>query len=119
MGLLGLSTRFTQVVGLSLLAAFHGAIAAPSTLSSRAASTVTVPPVNNFVLNGLAGQGPTTRNFDFVVTETDGAPDGFDRPMLVVNGEEPFLHLAQRTANSLKVCFLGRPSKRTSTTPWS
>ena len=86
MGLLGLSTRLAQAVCLGLLTVFHGAVAAPSALSSRGGSTVSVPSMSNFVLNGLAGQGPKTRYYDFVVTETPGSPDGFNRPMLVVNG---------------------------------
>ena len=47
---------------------------------------VKTPPASNFVLNGLQGQRPRTRTYDFVVSEMKGAPDGFAKPMLVVNG---------------------------------
>lgn len=30
---------------------------------------------------------PTTRYYEWVVEEANGSPDGFERPMLVVNGE--------------------------------
>ena len=50
-------------------------------------STVVAPPVSNFVLNGLKGQPPQTRNYNFVISELTGAPDGFSKPMLVVNGK--------------------------------
>ena len=93
---LGSPTRLARAMALSALAAFHVAASAssPSALSSRGSSgagTVTIPPTSNFVLGGLAGQPPQTRYYDFVVTETPGAPDGFDRPILVVNGERPLV----------------------------
>ena len=59
--------------------------------------------MSNFVLNGLAGQGPTTRTYDFVVTEATGSPDGFDRPMLVVNGKE----LCSRTRDVRLIIYTG------------
>lgn len=49
--------------------------------------TVVAPPESSFVLNGLAGQAPQTRNYDFVISEMTGAPDGFSKQMLVVNGK--------------------------------
>ncbi|KAF8601045.1 hypothetical protein BDV93DRAFT_586815 [Ceratobasidium sp. AG-I] len=32
---------------------------------------------------------PTTRTYDWTITQEEGAPDGFYRPMLVVNGQYP------------------------------
>ncbi|EKM52914.1 uncharacterized protein PHACADRAFT_261609 [Phanerochaete carnosa HHB-10118-sp] len=46
-------------------------------------------PYENFVLNGLKGQPSQTRSYDFVVSQVQGAPDGVDKPMLVVNGMYP------------------------------
>ncbi|KIJ37210.1 multicopper oxidase [Sphaerobolus stellatus SS14] len=48
-------------------------------------------PLNNhsFVLNGLAGQPPQTRVFNFVLSLGNGAPDGIEREMVVVNGQYP------------------------------
>ena len=40
-------------------------------------------------MNGLAGQAPQTRSYDFVVSQVQGAPDGVSKPMLVVNGMYP------------------------------
>ena len=51
------------------------------------ATTVSTPPASSFFLNGLKGQAPTTRYYDFVVSELNGSPDGYSKPMLVVNGE--------------------------------
>ena len=48
--------------------------------------SVKAPPSSSFFLNGLKGQRPTTRRYNFVVSEIPGAPDGFSKPMLVVNG---------------------------------
>ena len=42
---------------------------------------------NNFRLDGLAGQTPQTRVFNFTISQVEGAPDGVSKPMLVVNGE--------------------------------
>ncbi|EKM52883.1 uncharacterized protein PHACADRAFT_261553 [Phanerochaete carnosa HHB-10118-sp] len=56
---------------------------------SRRGNTVSVPGANNFVVGSIIGQAPTTRTYDFVVTEMEGAPDGFTKPMLVVNGLFP------------------------------
>ena len=60
--------------------------------SSSASATPTVIPLQvpddlNFVLDGLKGQPPQTRVYNFNVTNAVGAPDGVSKPMLVVNGE--------------------------------
>ncbi|KAI0672283.1 multicopper oxidase-domain-containing protein [Trametes maxima] len=38
---------------------------------------------------GVAGEPPTTRTYQFVVEERRGAPDGVEKRMLVVNGQYP------------------------------
>ena len=48
---------------------------------------VKAPPSSSFFLNGLKGQRPQTRYYNFVVSEMNGAPDGVTKPMLVVNGK--------------------------------
>ncbi|KAA1477561.1 multicopper oxidase 2A [Dentipellis sp. KUC8613] len=64
-----------------------------STAASASSQTNLAPlqnaTVDNFVLNGLAGQQPQTREYNFTVGQVQGAPDGFSRPMLVVNGMYP------------------------------
>ncbi|GJE96107.1 hypothetical protein PsYK624_123000 [Phanerochaete sordida] len=45
---------------------------------------------DNFVLNGLAGHWPPqTHSYDFVVSQIEGATDGLNRPMLVVEDMHP------------------------------
>ncbi|BGP59358.1 hypothetical protein NBRC10512_005153 [Rhodotorula toruloides] len=53
---------------------------------------VLAQPSSNFVLKGqaaMAKEPPTTRHYDFLLEERTGSPDGFDKPMLVVNGMYP------------------------------
>nr|AAS21670.1 multicopper oxidase 4B [Phanerodontia chrysosporium] len=52
-------------------------------------ATVAVPRADNFVVGSIRGQPPTTRHFNFVVSQMNGSPDGFSKPMLVVNGLFP------------------------------
>ena len=59
-----------------------------STLAARG-DAVSVPSPNNFVVGSIIGQPPTTRHYNFVVSQRQGAPDGFSKPMLVVNGMYP------------------------------
>lgn len=59
--------------------------------SASADSAATFPdlqstPSENFYLNGLQGQQPQTRTYNFVISQVQGAPDGVSKPMLVVNG---------------------------------
>ncbi|KAL1948428.1 hypothetical protein VTO73DRAFT_12503 [Trametes versicolor] len=42
-----------------------------------------------FLSMDIANAAPTTRNYDFVVEERRGAPDGVEKLMLVVNGQFP------------------------------
>jgi hypothetical protein len=38
----------------------------------------------NFVVTST----PTTRYYEFIISEATGSPDGFERPMLVVNSTQ-------------------------------
>ncbi|EKM52894.1 uncharacterized protein PHACADRAFT_149824 [Phanerochaete carnosa HHB-10118-sp] len=60
-----------------------------SSALSRRGGTVSVPSIDNFVVGSIIGEPPRTRYFDFVVSQMDGAPDGFTKSMLVVNGLYP------------------------------
>ncbi|GJE96135.1 multicopper oxidase [Phanerochaete sordida] len=51
--------------------------------------TVATPAASSFVVGSIIGEAPTTRTFDFTITEIDGSPDGFSKSMLVVNGQFP------------------------------
>ena len=71
----------------------HGS-SSTTAANSSSSSGQTLPPLQptpqeNFVLDGLAGQAPRTRSYDFVVAQVQGAPDGVGKPMLVVNGMYP------------------------------
>lgn len=45
------------------------------------------PPQSNFVLGStVKGQSPQTRTYNFTVEQANGAPDGANKTMLVVNG---------------------------------
>lgn len=59
---------------------------ANSSAASQPSSALQSQPASNFVLNNIAGQPPQTRVFNFTLGQVQGAPDGFSRPMLVVNG---------------------------------
>lgn len=58
--------------------------------SSADEGRVLAQPSSNFVLKGqaaMAKEPPTTRYYEFLLEERTGSPDGFDKPMLVANGE--------------------------------
>ena len=69
----------------------HPSLASTSSLSPNGSDrNVQVPPASNFILRGqqvLAQEPATTRYYDFVLEQRNGAPDGFNKTMLVVNGE--------------------------------
>ena len=69
-----------------ILTVLYGVQAFPSTVRPASSQIVSVPPMSNFVLNGLKRQPPQTRYYEFTVSEMIGAPDGVEKPMLVVNG---------------------------------
>jgi hypothetical protein len=67
-------------LGLGLKHKHHSA--APSQPSIALQSQ----PASNFILSNIIGQPPQTRVFNFTIGTVQGAPDGFSRPMLAVNG---------------------------------
>ncbi|KWU44544.1 hypothetical protein RHOSPDRAFT_17827 [Rhodotorula sp. JG-1b] len=71
----------------------HPSLASTSSLSPNGSDrNVQVPPASNFILRGqqvLAQEPATTRYYDFVLEQRNGAPDGFNKTMLVVNGMYP------------------------------
>nr|AAS21661.1 multicopper oxidase 2A-I8 splice variant [Phanerodontia chrysosporium] len=78
-------------LGLGLGLKHHHDSTAPASTNSSGQSLPSLQPTpqNNFVLDGLAGQPPQTRSYDFVISQVLGAPDGVSKPMLVVNGMYP------------------------------
>ncbi|GJE96139.1 multicopper oxidase [Phanerochaete sordida] len=78
------------VLASVLLALVTGAEALPhETALAARGNTVSLPSASNFVVGSIIGQPPTTRHYNFVVSEMKGAPDGFTKTMLVVNGVFP------------------------------
>ncbi|BGP57007.1 hypothetical protein JCM8202_004558 [Rhodotorula sphaerocarpa] len=66
--------------------------AAASTATAGATSAANVVPLQNAFLRGqnaMASEPATTRYYDFVLEQRNGAPDGFRKSMLVVNGMYP------------------------------
>ena len=86
------------IVAYIVLALVSGADARalpdPSDASAlaRRGNQVTLPPANNFVVGSIIGQPPQTRTYNFVVEQLQGAPDGFSKPMIVVNGSLSLLY---------------------------
>lgn len=88
--IIGLALGLGLGLGLGLKHHNHSASSVSSTNSSGQSLPPLQPtPQDNFVLNGLAGQPPQTRAYDFVISQVQGAPDGVSKPMLVVNGIYP------------------------------
>ena len=59
--------------------------------ASTTASTKTLPYLipqtsNNFVVGSIVGEPAQDRNYNFTVALANGAPDGVNKTMLVVNG---------------------------------
>ncbi|KAH9991861.1 multicopper oxidase 2A [Russula vinacea] len=60
----------------------------------NSASTEALPFLNpqtssNFVVGSIVGQSPQDRNYNFTLALANGAPDGVNKTMLVVNGVYP------------------------------
>jgi hypothetical protein len=83
---------------LGALAALFGFGVAQTTATTATATTVT-PAVtqltlsNNFEITNV----PATRTYDWTVATMTGAPDGYYRPMLVVNGK--CIHIRPTTSD--------------------
>ena len=54
--------------------------------STSALPLLTPQTSNNFVVGSIAGQSPQDRRYNFTVALANGAPDGVNKTMLVVNG---------------------------------
>ncbi|CAE6524257.1 unnamed protein product [Rhizoctonia solani] len=81
--------RFLRPAALSALASFLG-LAAAQTTTTAATATVTqalsqLTLSSDFEITNV----PVTRTYDWTVATATGSPDGYYRPMLVVNGQYP------------------------------
>ena len=69
--------------------------------NSAAESQLQSQPESNFVLHNLTAQPSQTRVYNFTLSQVQGAPDGFSRPMLAVNGtSHPSPFIARLTTMS-------------------
>src|SRR5579863_6529554 len=55
----------------------------------------------NFVVGSIVGQSPQDRRYNFTIALTNGAPDGVNKTMLVVNG----MSLRPRVVIILPICI--------------
>ena len=70
-------------LGLGLGLKHHRHKASPSTQSL---SFLTPQTSNNFIVGSIVGQSPRDRKYNFTLSLANGAPDGVNKTMLVVNG---------------------------------
>ena len=70
-------------LGLGLGLKHHRHKASPSTQSL---SFLTPQTSNNFIVGSIVGQSPQDRKYNFTLSLANGAPDGVNKTMLVVNG---------------------------------
>jgi hypothetical protein len=70
-------------LGLGLGLKHHRHKASPLTQSL---SFLTPQTSNNFIVGSIVGQSPQDRKYNFTLSLANGAPDGVNKTMLVVNG---------------------------------
>ena len=54
--------------------------------STQSLSFLTPQTSHNFIVGSIVGQSPQDRNYNFTLSLANGAPDGVNKTMLVVNG---------------------------------
>ncbi|CAE6443593.1 unnamed protein product [Rhizoctonia solani] len=80
--------RFLRPAALGALASFFGFAAAQTTTAATATVTQALSQLtlsSDFEITNV----PVTRTYDWTVATATGSPDGYYRPMLVVNGQYP------------------------------
>lgn len=77
---------WSQQIEFGLLFTSHREVSETSFVHVSSSLTVQSQPESAFVLSSIVGQPPQTRVYDFFVGLAEGAPDGVQRTMLVVNG---------------------------------
>lgn len=74
-------------LGLGLGLKHHRHIAASqASPSTRSLPFLTPQTSNNFIVGSIVGQSPQDRKYNFTLALANGAPDGVNKTMLVVNG---------------------------------
>ena len=78
----------TLGLGLGLKRHRHNASAQASNSlpTTQSLPFLTPQTSNNFTVGSIVGQSPQDRKYDFTISLANGAPDGVNKTMLVVNG---------------------------------
>lgn len=73
-------------LGLGLGLKHHRHNASQASSSTQSLSFLTPQTSNNFIVGSIVGQSPQDRKYNFTLSLANGAPDGVNKTMLVVNG---------------------------------
>jgi hypothetical protein len=73
-------------LGLGLGLKHHRHNASQTSSSTQSLSFLTPQTSNNFIVGSIVGQSPQDRKYNFTLSLANGAPDGVNKTMLVVNG---------------------------------
>jgi hypothetical protein len=74
-------------LGLGLgLGLDHDSSKSQATPTTSSLPVLNPQPSNNFVVGSIVGQPPQNRVYNFNVALANGAPDGINKTMMVVNG---------------------------------
>ncbi|KAF8489093.1 multicopper oxidase 2A [Russula emetica] len=76
-------------LGLGLGLRHHPHNASQASPSTQSLSFLTPQTSNNFIVGSIVGQSPQDRKYNFTLSLANGAPDGVNKTMLVVNGMYP------------------------------
>ncbi|KAH7148214.1 multicopper oxidase [Dactylonectria macrodidyma] len=96
---------------------------APSQTSTQVSESTPAPDLSlsdqlnlntGFVISGI----PTTRNYVFNITRQDAAPDGFQKPMILVNGQSPGPLIEANTGDVIRVVVNNHMPEASTTIHW-
>jgi hypothetical protein len=73
-------------LGLGLGLKHHRHNASQASSSTQSLSFLTPQTPSNFIVGSIVGQSPQDRKYNFTLSLANGAPDGVNKTMLVVNG---------------------------------
>ena len=71
--------------------------------STQSLSFLTPQTSNNFIVGSIVGQSPQDRKYNFTLSLANGAPDGVNKTMLVVNGTS--LHPCHHCSSAFGACM--------------
>ncbi|KAI1782831.1 multicopper oxidase [Ganoderma leucocontextum] len=102
-------------LGLGLGLKHHHSSANSSSVNGTGNLAIAGTPASNaaFMSTTMVNDAPMTRVYDFVVEERRGAPDGVEKPMLVVNGQFPGPTIEANTGDRIVVNVTNKMSNST------